>query len=279
MEYDTLSNGLRLPKVGYGTYKTEGKEGIRVVTQALEAGYRLLDTASFYGNEEAVGEGIRRSGIPREELLLTSKAWRNEMGYENILAAFDRSCRRLGVEYLDLYLIHWPRVPYSDPDWKRHNAESWRALEELYRAGRVRAIGVSNFLPEHLDALLETAEVCPMVNQIEYHPGWNQPQVLDWCRAHGTLVEAWSPMGRRRVLEHPLVVELAEKYGLSPAQLCIRFALENGVQPLPKSSSPERMRENLDVFRVSLTAEDVCRLNAMEPAGWSELDPRRMGTE
>ncbi|MGM9537422.1 MAG: aldo/keto reductase [Candidatus Onthomonas sp.] len=279
MEYYTLSNGLQLPRVGYGTYKTEGETGVRVVTQALEAGYRLLDTASFYGNEEAVREGIRRSGIAREELLLTSKAWRNEMGYENVLAAFDRSCRRLGVDYLDLYLLHWPRVPYSDPDWKQHNAGSWRALEELYRAGRVRAIGVSNFLPEHLDALLETAELCPMVDQIEYHPGWNQPQVLDWCRAHGTLVEAWSPMGRRRVLEHPLVTRLAAKYGVSPAQLCIRFALENGVQPLPKSSSPERMAENRDVFDFALSPEDLRQLNAMEPAGWSGLDPRMTETE
>lgn len=276
MESYTLSNGLQLPKVGYGTGAVKEEEGI---VQALKAGYRLIDTASAYGNEEIVGEGIRRSGLPREQIYVTSKAWRNEMGYENVMAAFDRSCKRLNMDYLDLYLLHWPRVPYNDSDWKRRNAESWRALEELYRAGRVRAIGVSNFLPEHLDTLLETAEVCPMVNQIEYHPGWNQPQVLDWCRAHGTQVEAWSPMGRRRVLEHPLVTEMAAKYHVSAAQICIRFALENGVQPLPKSSTPARMAENLAVFDFHLMREDLRTLNTMEPAGWSGLDPRRVAAE
>lgn len=275
MEFVTLSNGLQLPKVGYGTYRTTGPEGSAVVAQALEVGYRLLDTASFYGNEADVGEGVRRSGLSRNQVLLTSKAWRDEMGYDQIRAAFDRSCRRLGTDYLDLYLLHWPRVPYSDPDWKAHNAESWRALEELYRAGRVRAIGVSNFLPEHLEALLETAEICPMVDQMEYHPGWNQPETVAWCRAHGVLVQAWSPMGRRRVLEHPLVLELAAKYGLTPAQLCIRFAVDNGVLPLPKSGNRERMAENLDVFATALSAEDLARLNAMEPAGWSGQDPRK----
>lgn len=272
MEFYTLSNGFRLPKVGYGTYKTTGAQG---VAQALKAGYRLLDTASFYKNEQEVGEGIRRSGLDRNEVLITSKAWRDEMGYDQVLAAFDRSCRRLGTDYLDLYLLHWPRVPYSDPDWKEHNAGSWRALERLYREGRVRAIGVSNFLPEHLEALLETAEICPMVNQMEYHPGWNQPETVAWCRAHGVLVEAWSPMGRRRVLEHPLVLELAERYGVTPAQLCLRFALENGVLPLPKSGDPERMAQNLEVFRFRLAPEDLARLNQMGPAGWSGEDPRK----
>lgn len=275
MEYYTLSNGLQLPKVGYGTYKVAGQDGAQAVAQALAAGYRLLDTASFYGNEEEVSEGLGRSGLKRSQVLLTSKAWRDEMGYEEVLAAFDRSCRRLGTDYLDLYLLHWPRVPYSDPNWKRHNAESWRALETLYRSGRVRAIGVSNFLPEHLDALLETAEVCPMVDQVEYHPGWNQPEVLDWCRAHSTLAEAWSPMGRRRVLEHSLVTELAEKYGVSPAQLCIRFALENGVLPLPKSGDPQRMAQNLEVFSFRIAPADLERLNRMAPAGWSGQDPRQ----
>ena len=269
-----------MPDIGFGTYQCgDGAAAAAQVEAVVRCGYRLLDTAASYENEEAVGEGIRRAGLPREQLFLTSKLRPEQMSRAGVQAGFAESCRKLGVEYLDLYLIHWPRVPAIDPDWERANAETWRAMEELHRQGLARAIGVCNFLPHHLAALDKTARIQPMVNQLEFHPGWRQPEALACCRGRGILVEAWSPMGRRRVLEHPLVVELAEKYGLSPAQLCIRFALENGVQPLPKSSSPERMRENLDVFRVSLTAEDVCRLNAMEPAGWSGLDPRRMGME
>lgn len=277
MEYYKLSNGLCLPKVGFGTYKVAGQDGAQGVAQALEAGYRLLDTASFYKNEDEVGEGLRRSGLKREEVLITSKAWRDEMGYENILAAFERSCRRLGVDYIDLYLLHWPRVPATDPDWKEHNAGSWRGLEELYRAGKVRAIGLSNFLTEHLEALCETAEIAPMVDQLEYHPGWTQWETVSWCRSRSIQVEAWSPMGRTRVLNDPLVLELAEKYRVSPARLCIRFALENGVLPLPKSGHPQRMRENLDVFSFAITPEDMARLNRMPPTGWSGEDPRRTG--
>lgn len=277
MEYYTLSNGVELPKVGYGTYKVNGADGAQLVAEALQIGYRLLDTASFYQNEEEVGEGVRRSGVSRGQVLITSKAWRDEMGYDQILAAFDRSCRRMGVDYLDLYLLHWPRVPATDPDWKQHNAESWQALERLYREGKVRAIGLSNFLPEHLEALWETAETLPMVNQLEYHPGWNQPETASWCKGHRIQLEAWSPMGRAKVLNTPLVTELAEKYHVSPAQLCIRFALENGVLPLPKSGHVKRMAENLDVFSFSLEREDVRRLNQMEPIGWSGEDPRRAG--
>lgn len=273
----TLSNGLELPRVGYGTYQVSDGRGAEVVAQALTAGYRLLDTASFYDNEEAVGEGIRRSGLPRSEVLLTSKAWRTELGHSEVLSAFEASCRRLGTDYLDLYLLHWPCVAAQRPDWRAVNAQSWQALEELYRAGRVRAIGVSNYLPEHLDALLETAEILPMVNQIEYHPGWTQPETVNWCRAHGVLVEAWSPMGRRRVLHHPLVERIAARHQVSPARVCLRFALEQGVLPLPKSSDAARMAENLALFSFSLSEEERDWLETMPPAGWSGEDPNRPG--
>lgn len=269
----TLSNGLRLPAIGFGSYKVKDGDAAGQIAAALQTGYRLLDTASFYGNEEEVGEGIRRSGVDRSEIALTTKAWRDECGYEGVLDAFERSCRRLGTDYLDLYLIHWPSVATRDPDWVHTNAESWRAMEELYRAGRVKAIGVSNFLPLHLEELAKTASLLPMVNQIEYHPGWTQDETVAWCRAHGVTVEAWSPMGRGRVFQEPLLVELAEKYGCNVGQLCIRYATQNGVVPLPKSSHPERMRQNLEVFGFTITPEDMARIDALENLGWSGEDP------
>lgn len=269
----TLANGLQMPAIGFGSYKVKDGSAADQIADAIRTGYRLLDTASFYGNEEEVGEGIRRSGIDRRELFVTTKAWRDEMGYENVLTAFERSCQRLGVDYVDLYLLHWPAVATRDPDWQHTNAESWRALEELYAAGKVRAIGVSNFLPQHLDELLKTAKIVPMVNQIEYHPGWTQDDVVAYCKARSIAVEAWSPMGRGRVFSEPLVVELAEKYGCNVGQLCLRYDLQNGVIPLPKSSHVERMEQNLNIFGFAISEEDMTRLDALENVGWSGEDP------
>ncbi|MBS6641223.1 MAG: aldo/keto reductase [Clostridiaceae bacterium] len=272
MEKFTLSNSVEIPAVGYGTYLTSEKDD-GTVAAALAAGYRHFDTASFYGTEQALGDALKASGVPREELFLTSKLWKDEMGYENALAAFERSLQKLGTDYLDLYLIHWPRPDDLTAEWRQLDRDTWRALEDLYRAGRVRAIGVSNFLPHHLRSLMKTAEVMPMVNQIEFHPGYPQTYTVEFCKAHGILPEAWSPLGRTRVLQDERLAGIAAKYGKSVAQLCVRFALQCGVAPLPKSSSPARMQANLDVFDFVISDEDMDRILTLPQFGWSGLHP------
>lgn len=272
MEKFTLSNGVEISAVGYGTYLTSEKDD-GTVAAALAAGYRHFDTASFYGTEQALGDALKASGVPREELFLTSKLWKDEMGYENALAAFERSLQKLGTDYLDLYLIHWPRPDDLTAEWRQLDRDTWRALEELYRAGRVRAIGVSNFLPHHLRNLMETAEIMPMVNQIEFHPGYPQTYTVEFCKAHGILPEAWSPLGRTRVLQDERLAGIAAKYGKSVAQLCVRFALQCGVAPLPKSSSPARMQANLDVFDFVISDEDMDRILTLPQFGWSGQHP------
>ena len=272
MEKFTLSNGVEIPAVGYGTYLTSEKDD-GTVAAALAAGYRHFDTASFYDTEQALGDALKAAGVPREELFLTSKLWKDEMGYENALAAFERSLQKLGTDYLDLYLIHWTRTDDLTAEWRQLDRDTWRALEELYRAGRVRSIGVSNFLPHHLRNLMETAEIAPMVNQIEFHPGYPQTWNVEFCKAHGILPEAWSPLGRTRVLQDERLAGIAAKYGKTVAQLCVRFALQCGVVPLPKSSSPARMQANLDVFDFVISDEDMDRILTLPQFGWSGLHP------
>ena len=266
----TLSNGLSLPAVGFGTYKAAGEEA---VDAAFEAGYRYFDTAAFYGNEEAVGRALTRQ--PREQWQVATKIWKTELGYDKAWASFEGSLRRLGTEYVDVLLIHWPKAAPNDPDWQRLDRETWRAMEEMQAQGLARTIGVSNFLPHHMENLGVTANVPPAIDQIEFHPGYLQEETLDYCRAHGIQVQAWSPLGRMRMMGHPLLVELAEKYGVSPAQICLRFALEMGVMPLPKSSDPRRMAENLALSSFSLEPVDVERIRGMEEAGWSGEHPDR----
>ena len=269
-----MNNGVEIPCIGYGTYKVSvDKDGVQVVKDAIEAGYRLLDTAAMYNNEEQVGKAIIESGISRKDIFLTSKVANPDRGYDSTLRAFDRSLRLLEVDYLDLYLVHWPADKAHFADWKKINSDTWRALERLLNEGRVKAIGVSNFMPEHLDALAETARDLPMVNQIEFHPGWMQPEVLEWCRRNNVVVEGWSPLGRTRVLEDPLLVGIALRYGKSVAQICLRWAVQHGVVPLPKSVSPERMKSNLDIFDFSLTDADMRLIDSMPPTGESGLTP------
>ena len=212
------------------------------------------------------------AGVDRSEFFITTKAWKDQLGYDRTLAAFDASCQALGMDYLDLYLIHWPRPDAACEEWKELDRGSWRAMEELYRAGRVRAIGVSNFLPHHLENLLEVCTVPPMVDQIEFHPGYVQWETVEFCRASQILVEAWSPLGRQRLADDPLLAELAGKYGVSQAQICLRFALDCGVVPLPKSADAGRMRQNL-ALDFALEAEDLERLRTMPQTGWSGLHP------
>ena len=268
-----LSNGVSVPAVGFGTYKTSDESG--VLSAAIEQGYRHFDTASFYGTEDALGRAVAERGLPRSDFFLASKLWKTEMGRDAALRAFDATLERLGTDYLDLYLIHWPRPNLELEDWAKLDRETWRALEGLYESGRVRAIGVSNFLPHHLEPLLSSANVAPMVDQLEFHPGYTQEEAVAFCQNHNILVEAWSPLGRNRLAGHPLISRLAEDHGVSPAQICLRFAIQRGVLPLPKSSSPERMAENLDLFSFSLAEDEMAALNTMPPAGWSGEHPDR----
>ena len=273
----TLSNGVGIHCVGFGTWQTpSGDVAVSSVKTAIEAGYRHIDTAAAYGNEQDVGEGIKQGGVDRSELFITTKLWNSQRGYDKTMKAFENSMKALKLDYLDLYLIHWPAAPQHGPQWQQTNHSTWKAFEQLYSEGRIRAIGVSNFLPHHLAPLMADAQVKPMVNQIELHVGYTQPETVAYCKRNGILVEAWSPLGTGRLLEHPVLVELAKKYTASVAQLCIRWCLQNDLLPLPKSVTPSRIRENTEVFFFEISAEDMDAMNAMPLFGWSGNDPDKV---
>lgn len=272
----TLSNGVEIPCIGFGTYKAAEKDNADIIRMAIDAGYRYFDTASFYGTEPFVAKAIESSGIEREKFFLTSKVWKDEMGYEATKKALERTLWNLKTDYLDLYLIHWPLPTPDSKDWKELDIATWKAMEELYKEGKVRAIGLSNFLPHHIMNIQKNCEVEPMVNQIEFHPGYTQEAVLRFCRENDILVQAWSPLGRQRVLKDALVTELAEKYQVSSARLCLRFALQKGVIPLPKASAMERMKENQDIFSFNIEETDMYRLETMPQTGWSGEHPDRV---
>ena len=274
-----LSNGVKIPGMGYGTWQTpDGETARRGVEEAIKLGFRHVDTAFAYENEVSVGQGIRdgiaAAGLKREDIFLTTKHWIIYRGYKDTCKAIDTSLKNLGVDYLDLYLIHWPCVAKTNPDdWKEINAGTWRGFEEAYKAGKIRAIGVSNFQKKHIEALLETAEIPPMVNQLEFHPGYHQPDNAAYCQEKGMLVEAWSPLGCGAVLGDERLKEIAGKYGKSVAQLCLRFALQNGVLPLSKSVHVERMKENIAIFDFEITKEDMAAIAAIEGLGFSGWYP------
>ena len=263
-----LNNGLSIPCVGYGTFQTPNDETCAAVLEAIKVGYRHIDTAAFYGNEEGVGEAVRKSGVPREQLFITSKVWNSDRGYEKTKAAFAKTMKNLQMEYLDLLLIHWPanRKQFGDAA-KGINAETWRAMEELYQEGKIKAIGLSNFLPHHIDELMETAQIKPMVNQIEFHPGWAQTDIVEYCLKNDIVVEAWSPLGRKDALKNETLKSIAAKYGKSVAQLCIRWVLQHGVLPLPKSVTPSRILENTKVFDFTIDAADMQAIDALKNIG------------
>ena len=271
MMYFTLNNGLQIPAVGFGTYKAT-QESIEL---AIEAGYRYFDTASFYGNEGILGETIHRSGIPREKFMIASKLWKADLGYRSTLEALNRTLENLRSDYIDVYMIHWPRPDLVREDWKELDSETWHAMEELYSAGKIRALGLSNFLPYHAENILSCCEVMPSVAQIEFHAGYMQPFALEYYRARKIQVQAWSPSARGRVNNDVLIQELSAKYGVSPVKICLSFCVNEGVMPLPKASSPERLRENLDSANLVLEREDIMRLENMPPLGWSGEHPDR----
>lgn len=270
----TLSNGVQIPCIGFGTWQTpDGEVAVSSVLCALQEGYRHIDTAQAYKNEESVGIAIKESGIPREELFITTKLQNNNHTYDLTMSTFEESLKKLQLDYLDLFLIHWPNpLKYRD-DWKLSNAESWRAMEELYNQGLIKAIGISNFKPYHVDALLETAKIMPMVNQIRLCPGNTQDDVVAYCREKNILLEAYSPLGVGKVFEVVEMQELAKKYNRSIAQICIRWSLQRGYLPLPKSVTPSRIKENLEVFDFTLSDEDVAFMASLTGCAGVETDP------
>ena len=248
-KYRTLCNGIEMPSIGFGTYKSGNNEDTaRIVKYALEIGYRQIDTASFYGNEVGVGKGIKDSGIKREEIFLVTKLWNDDHGYENTIKAFNKSLEKLQVEYIDLYLIHWPN---------KLNAETWRAFEHLYKIGKVKAIGVCNFKIGHLEELKATAEIMPMVNQIEIHPLSSKDTMLDYCNKNNIQLVAWSPIMRGKIFSNELIIALAEKYKKTIAEIILRWHIQRGVIPIPKSSNEERIKENFDIFDFEISKEDM----------------------
>ena len=253
-----LTNGIDIPSVGFGTWQTlDGEVAVQSVRCALESGYTHIDTAQAYGNEESVGKAIRLSGVPRKDLFITTKLWNANHSYELAMRSFDESMNKLGLDYLDLFLIHWPNPLAFRDRWEQANAESWKAMEELYEAGKIRAIGISNFRSHHMDALLKTAKITPMVNQIRLCPGDTQDETVAYCREHQMVIEAYSPLGTGRIFDVPELQTLAKKYNRSIAQICIRWSLQRGYLPLPKSVTPARIQENLHVFDFELSEDDV----------------------
>lgn len=262
----TLANGQTIPVLGYGTWRNnDPKECVNGVKWALEHGYRHIDTAQMYGNEAEVGEGIRLSGVPREEIYLTTKLNNNNHGYENAKRTIDESLERLGTDYLDLFLIHWPEVEGHEDDWETDNIETWRALEEAYEAGKLKAIGVSNFKVKHLENLLPNCRITPMVNQIRVHPGIHQAETVKMSREAGMVIEAWSPLSPiPQMLEDEAIVEMTEKYHKTVAQLLLRYCVQKDYVPLTKSVHEDRIIENAAIFNFKIDEEDMAYFDQWE---------------
>ena len=261
-----LHNGVQMPYFGLGVYLSEdGQEVVNAVKWAIESGYRHVDTASIYKNEEGVGQGIKEANVSREDIFVVSKVWNDDQGYDSTLSAFDESLKRLDLEYLDLYLIHWPT--------KGKYKETWRALEHLYKEKKVRAIGVSNFMQHHLEDLLETAEITPMVNQMEFHPYLVQKELIDYCESHKIQYEAWSPMMQGRIFDLEPLKKMAQKYDKSVAQIVLRWDLQKGVITIPKSAKKERIKANAAIFDFELSIEDVEYIDSLEKGTRFGPDP------
>jgi diketogulonate reductase-like aldo/keto reductase len=249
MIYFELNNGIKIPSIGYGTYKAEGNKVFQGVLWALETGYRSIDTASFYGNETEIGDAIIKSGISRKEIFLTSKVWNTQQGYENTLKAFEESLSKLQTDYLDLYLVHWPV--------KGNFIDTWKALEKLYKEKKVRAIGVCNFMQHHLEELLINSEIKPVINQVEFHPYLNQEDLLNYCKENDIILEAWRPIMKGQVNEIPQIIEISNKYNKTPVQVVLRWQIQKNIITIPKSTTKERIESNFNIFDFELNQEDI----------------------
>lgn len=273
METYTLSNGVTIPKLGFGTWQIpDGDEAYQAVSYALEEGYTHIDTAQAYKNEESVGRAIADSGISRKDIFLTTKVWNSNHSYDLAKASIEESLKKLGVSYLDLLLIHWPNPKAFRDNWREANAGTWKAMEEYYKAGKIRAIGVSNFMEHHLEALFETAEIKPMVNQILLAPSCSQDDLVAFCRKHDILLEAYSPLGTGSIFSNDLANQLAEKYGKTVAQVALRWSLQKEFLPLPKSVTPKNITSNLEIFDFVLSDEDEDKLDKVQGVA-SQKDP------
>lgn len=263
-----LNNGNKIPSIGFGTSLITGNECIKNIEDAIEVGYRHIDTAAAYKNEVEIGEAIKTSQIKREELFITSKVWKDSMGYENTIKSFESTLKNLKVQYVDLFLIHWPK---NNND--KLNIETWKALEKFYKEGKAKNIGVSNFLKKHLEVLLNNSEILPVVNQIEFHPGLIRKETIDFCKKNKIVIEAWAPLGKGKMLSNETLIKIAQKYHKSVAQLCLKWCLQNEVIPLPKSGNKERMKQNLNLFDFEIAKEDMDTINNMKFFAGSDMDP------
>ncbi len=273
MKYYVLENNIKIPGVGLGTWQITGRDLLKsIIRDAYDVGYRLIDTAAAYSNEIALSKAVSENELPREELFLSDKVWNTSRGYEAVQEACRKSLKKLKTDYLDLYLIHWPASPKLYPDWAEINADTWRGMERLYKDGFVRAIGVCNFKTHHLDELLKEAEIKPFINQVEMHPGLNQKELLDYCRDKDILIEASSPLGNGQILSNPVLNEIATEKKKTPAQICLRWGLQKGVIVIPKSSNPERIKQNIEVFDFELTEEDVEKIDNIPYCGGIGID-------
>lgn len=272
-----LSNGVEIPCIGFGMWQTPDNEvGVNSVLSALKAGYTHIDTAQAYRNEDCVGKAIQQSGVNRDDIFITTKIWNDCHSYDLVMSSFAESLKNINTSYVDLLLIHWPNpAPFRDR-WQEANAETWKAMEDLYKEGKVRAIGISNFRKKHIDALLETAEIKPMVNQIRLCPGETQDETVDYSRSQGMILEAYSPLGTGKIFDVPEMKVLAEKYGKSIAQICVRWSLQRGYLPLPKSVTPSRIEENLKVFDFELEESDVALIAGLTGCVGLSEDPDTM---
>lgn len=269
-----LYNGIEIPEIGFGTWHIKDEKELEFsIKTAVENGYTHIDTASKYKNEELIGNTIEKYNIPRENLFITSKLWNEDKGYDNTIKAFQETLDRLKTDYLDLYLIHWPMTA---DNWEELNAETWRAFEDLYKMGKVKAIGVSNFMIQHMESLRKTANILPMVDQIEFHPGMMQKEILEYCRNNNIVVEAWSPLGSGRMLDNEDLKRIADKYKKSVAQICVRWCVQNNVIPLPKSTHLERIKDNIDIYDFIISDEDMEYINNMKYFAGSGLTPNKI---
>lgn len=255
-KFKVLHNGIKIPSIGFGTYKSgNDEETAEIIKYALKVGYRLIDTASYYGNERGIGKGIKESSIDRKEIFVVTKLWNEDHGYDRTIEAFNKSLENLQLDYIDLYLIHWPN---------KLNADTWRAFEHLYKIGKVKAIGVCNFKIGHLEALKETAEIIPMINQVEVNPVNNKDKLLEYCNKNNIKLMAWSPIMRGAVLSKELMVSLAEKYKKTVAEVILKWHIQRGVIPIPKSSNEGRIKENFDVFDFNISEEDMKKIESLQ---------------
>lgn len=272
-----LYNGVKMPGLGFGVWQISERDTAESVKLAIKNGYRNIDTAAAYFNEKEVGEGIRAAmkeyGVKREELFVSTKLWNDHRGFDKAVQAIEDSLKKLDIGYIDLYMLHWPAVKCWHNDWRQINRDTYRAAEEYYRKGLLKSIGTANYLAHHVQALTEDADIKPMVNQIEYHPGFGQVESADYCQKNGIVVEAWSPLGTGDVLRNKTLVALGEKYGKSSAQICIRWLLQKNIVPIVKTTHENRMIENGNVFDFEISEEDMKTIDAMPYCGGMRFDP------